>query len=325
MTGSTPLGDRLLPPCLDAGLLTVLDGVSVSPDGLSATVGGRELTAETGRQLRQKLIAAIYETFHVGHVFGEDLPRSFRDPALEERLAGRTPHATTPVRAVPYRPEDAGGPRIAVIDGIKVRLTPSETLVDGQVRLPAHRPGLSPGFFLVDGSSGKPLGKPLLRLYLQLDGVDEAVDLWGTVLERMEAAKVRYRAKVTSSPRLFPRRDGLVVYLGEDAWDAVLSFAYALQPSSKAGRSGLSSPFARELAPGVAIAWEPDDSRPGRRGMSFGQHRAAAIVDALLEPLGAPVGNSGTPSDECLVRHLREAGIDPVSMHRNAESPMLSG
>ncbi len=104
-TPETAAAVSSLPPGLDPCLAAILDGVTLSPDGLRATVGGRELTAETRRELRQELIGAVYEAFHVGHVFEGERPRSFRDPWLEERLAARTPHTTTPVPAVPYRPE----------------------------------------------------------------------------------------------------------------------------------------------------------------------------------------------------------------------------
>ncbi|MET7934801.1 T3SS effector HopA1 family protein [Streptomyces sp. NPDC005322] len=310
---------------LDPGLAAVLDGVTLAPDGLHATVDGRELTAETGRQLRQELIGAVYEAFHVGHVFGEQRPRSFRDPWLEERLAARTPHTTTPVPAVPYRPEGegAGGAdsRIAVIGGLRVRLTGAREFTDGTVRLPAARPGLSPGFFLVDGSRGTTARGAVLRLYLQLDDPDEAIRLWGGTLRHLEDAGVGYRAKVTSSRQLFPRRDGLVVYLGRDAWDIVPGLVEEVRQPAKAGREEPASPFAKSLAPGVAIAWEPRDERPGRRGMSFGQHRAAAVVDALFDTLEGRPGEIGRSPDECLIRRLKEANIDPAAVYRNADSP----
>src|SRR5262249_37668667 len=107
---------------------------------------------------------------------------------------------------------------------------------DGTVRLPAARPGLSPGFFLVDGSRGTTEPGPVLRVYLHLDGPDDAVRLWDTTLRHLEGAAVRYRAKVTSSRRLFPRRDGLVVYLGREARDILPGLVAAVRQPAKVGR-----------------------------------------------------------------------------------------
>ncbi len=162
---------------------------------------------------------------------------------------------------------------------------------------------------------------PVLRLYLHLGSPDEAIRLWGGILRHLEDADVGYRAKVTSSRQLFPRRDGLVVYLGRNAWDLVPSLVRRVAQPAKAAREGLASPFARSLAPGAAIAWEPEDERPGRRQMSFGQHRAAAVVDALFDSVEGRPRENGTSSFECLVHRLKEANIDPAAVYRNANSP----
>jgi phosphopantothenoylcysteine decarboxylase/phosphopantothenate--cysteine ligase len=110
---------------LDPGLVEVIERVAVSPDGLRATIGGRELAAETGRELRQKLISAVYETYHVGHVFDE-LPRAFRDRHFEDRLATCVPHSRTPAPATVQSYDDSGASRISLVDGLRVRITPRE-------------------------------------------------------------------------------------------------------------------------------------------------------------------------------------------------------
>ncbi|MFF3333698.1 T3SS effector HopA1 family protein [Streptomyces sp. NPDC002888] len=319
---------------LDPRLTAILAEVEVSPDGRHATVAGRSLDADTPRKLRQELVTALYETFHVGHAFGagNDEGRPLREPAFERRLAECTPHTETLVAAQPREhgaspaavagaataavagAATAAAARIAVVDGLRVRLGDAVEQVGDTVRLPARRPGLSPGFFLVDGSRGRPSGGPLLRLYQHVDHPDEAVGLWTRTLRTLEDAGVRYRAKVTSAQWLLPRRDGLVVYLGADAWDVVPALTEGVQPAEKAGRPDLSSSFARVLAPGVSLAWEPDDRRPGRRGLSFGQHRAAAVAEALLDGTGGA----------SLPARLREARVDPSAIHRNIDSPNIA-
>ncbi|MGP3982423.1 hypothetical protein [Streptomyces sp. KR80] len=136
-TGGTPLDNRL-----DTQLAAALDGVTLAVDASHATVRDREITADTARQLRQELIGVVYETCHVGHVFGTERPRSFRDPWLEERLIAGTPHTTTSVAAI-LRP-----PAVAVIDGVRVQLATSaeteQASGSGRVRLPAGRPACLP-------------------------------------------------------------------------------------------------------------------------------------------------------------------------------------
>ncbi|MEU6893022.1 T3SS effector HopA1 family protein [Streptomyces sp. NPDC046557] len=293
-------------------LATLLSAVRVHADTRSAHVGERHITADTAGQLRQKLITALYETFHVGHAFTEDRPRTYRDPWLEQQLSEATPHDTTMATA------RLDGDGLVLVDGVRVRV-PEPDVVATRVRMPARRPGLSPGFFLVDGSRGHSARRPLLRVYVHVRTPEEAVRTWGDVLRALERDGVPYRAKVTSSRRLFPRRDGLVVYLGENAWHAASVVADAVTRPATHHLTAPTSSFTRELAPGISIAWEPEDTRPGMRGMSFGQHRAAALADALLEH----ADGNGRALHACLREQLAAANIDQETLYRNVDSPRL--
>ncbi|GAA3379893.1 T3SS effector HopA1 family protein [Streptomyces racemochromogenes] len=293
-------------------LAELLSDVRVHPGIRGARVGDRDITADTAGRLRQKLITALYETFHVGHAFAEERPRTYRDPLFEELLGAATPHDTTMAAA------RLDGDGLVLVDGVRVRV-PEPDVAGPRVRMPARRPGLSPGFFLVDGSRGHSSRRPLLRVYVHLRTPEEAVRTWGEVLRALERDGVPYRAKVTSSRRLFPRRDGLVVYLGEDAWHGASVVADAVPRPDAPRLTAPTSSFAQELAPGIAIAWEPEDTRPGMRGMSFGQHRAAAVADALL----AHAAGSGRTLDDCLREQLTAANIDHEALYRNANSPRL--
>ncbi|MEV6861386.1 T3SS effector HopA1 family protein [Streptosporangium subroseum] len=61
------------------------------------------------------------------------------------------------------------------------------------------------------------------------------------------------------------------------------------------------SVFCRRIGPGVAIAWEPDDARPAMRGLSFGQHRAGVLAQALLDRLAADSDAAHPEVGSCLV------------------------
>ncbi|WP_216588467.1 T3SS effector HopA1 family protein [Streptomyces brasiliscabiei] len=309
----------------DSNLATVIENVTVANDGSCVKVGGRYVTAETTRDLCQKTANAIYEVFHVGRRIAasglseHSFQRSLHDPVLVRRLESSILHTVSPV-VISRIDRSCVDARIVVIDGLRILLEPADEIEDGQVWFPAVRRGLSPGFLLVDGSRGRPASGPLLRVYLQVGDPDDGVRLWGEVIRRLESARVRYRAKVTSAERLYPRRDGLVVYIGEDAWGIIPALIQELQSKEKVCQPNLSSEFARVISPGVALAWEPKDTRPGRRGVSFGQHRAAAIADALFA--ATPAGG-GRPLRECLEREFREANIDFTAIHRNINSPKL--
>lgn len=312
-------------PGLDEALEEVLSALSPTEDGTGVRLGDREVRAERPRRLRQRLGTALYETFHAGHAFGDKPGILHRDMVLEAQLAEAVPHSTTPVAARPVDDRPPGSGPVVSLGGVRVRL-PAGTLPaepgpggDGRVplRLPTARPRLSPGFFLVDGSRGTCGPGPLLRVYVHLAEPSSAVEVWRTVLDLLEEHGVPYRAKITSSRRLLPRRDGLVVYLGPGAWHTVPGLAKAV-PATAVGHSV--SAFARALAPGVAVAWEPDDKRPGRRNSSFGQHRSLAIAEGI----GASLREGDLSRLHAhVLTALNESGINPSTLFRNSSSPDL--
>ncbi|WP_433571965.1 T3SS effector HopA1 family protein [Streptomyces sp. CA-251247] len=332
-------------------LAAALDRVSVRADGLAAAVAGRPLTADSPRDLRGRLSNALYEEFHAGngaHRREADTPprRSLRDAGLEGRLAAGVPHATTPVRGrlieVLRRPD--GDQLVVRLPEITARVPADRLLTPGpcepgqlvDLALEASRPALSPGFFYVMGSRALPSPPgPVRRLFLHATDTDGAVRLWAAALRALERTGARYHAKALSDPDDFPRRDGIVIYLHgrhEEAEAAVVEAVAGL------GAGESTSLFTRQLAPGVAAAWDPQDPRPGHGGMSFGQHRSFALATALVDHAtsdhatsdhattdhattdGGPL-DGGSPDggslEERVARAFTEAGIDPLHPENN--------
>ncbi|WP_405938971.1 T3SS effector HopA1 family protein [Streptomyces sp. NBC_00726] len=289
--------------------------VDMGADGHTARVQGAPVAADTRAALRHALANRLYEVFHAGLERDDGpRPRTLRDPGFEALLADAVPHSETRLR-VPadsiVRNED---PEYLVVpvDGVRtlipVASVDEETMPDGTrtVRYPAGRPALSAGFFLVDGSAGRPDDhEATTRFYLHVVNADAAPALWGGLLEHLEERGLRYRTKVSSSRLFYPRRDAIVVYLRTaDAAGAGLVEATAGRPG--VGRQ--TSVFAQELAPGLATACEPSDNRKGMASMSFGQHRAHAVADGLLDHSGA--GHEGTLG-EAVCHALNRAGVRP--------------
>ncbi|CAL9327094.1 T3SS effector HopA1 family protein [Streptomyces sp. SudanB182_2057] len=298
----------------------------VSEDLMAARVGDRELTAEHPRELQRALSTTLYEELHAGMVEKEPgaVPYHLRDPRFEEQLAAGVPHRTTtrlvPVRAVPAD----GDSRILVErEGVRVWMPLADVQDDGPfaldqkvtVAVTAARPALSPGFFLVDGARPVERGPgALLRVYLHLTDAEGAIGVWSDALHFLEGRHANYRAKVLSARPLYPRRDALVVYLRHGSWDLAHDLAQALRGQPALG-DGVSL-FARPLAPGIAAAWEPADQRPGMRGLSFGQHRAGVLAQALIEQRKTS-GNL----EEIVLRHFAEAGISATDPAENTDLP----
>jgi hypothetical protein len=289
-------------------LRDALATVRADRTALRVRLGDQELSESTITQLKQELATAIYGRWHAGNA--ED-PSEDRDPEFDAQLREHTPHDWT--ERLGTRAPGAG---FVVLDGVRVAVPDSWQLADGPegtVRVPAVRPNLSPGFFLVDGSRGTGLTDgQTLRMYVHLADARTAPVAWRAVVSTLEADDVPYRAKILSRRADYPRRDALVVYLGRAAWGAAPALVAALD--AVPGRAPETSVFVKRLADGVGIAWEPSDSRPGMSGRSFGQHRAFAVAGGLLAEHG-----DGDP----IGRALRAANVDPSDPSRNLDSPVL--
>ncbi|MEU8705045.1 T3SS effector HopA1 family protein [Streptomyces sp. NPDC048565] len=298
--------------------------VEIADDLRTATVAGRDIEADNPRELQRLLALGIYEVLHAGlPVEPTPVPWRTRDARFEQELAGWVPHRTTRASGLVRAEPEADDTRVLLErEGVRVwtpreRISAPGPLVEGArvvLDVPAARPALSPGFFLVDGSRQASGGGAVLRVYVHLVDADRAGEVWGRALEFLEERQAHYRAKVLSVRRLYPRRDGLVVYLRKGSWELAGPLADALSGAPGLG-AGVSA-FARPLADGVAVAWEPSDSRSGMRGLSFGQHRAGVLAQALIEHR-----KDGGSLADVIVDRFTEAGIDPDDPSANITAP----
>lgn len=310
---------------LSPRLLEALDRLTIDRDEQRVIVGEEVISHESPIRLRQELAGALYRHWHAGtgpRTGERDLRR---DNRFEERLREATPHRTSRTAAV-VRSGVLDGPmgRHVLFDVGRVRLQVPEHEgprplpaigTRATLDLPAIRPALSPGFYLVNGSvGGSAPGGHVLRIYLHIDESAMAPAVWRAVLDHLEGQHVPYRAKVLAKAGDYPRRDAIVLYLSQDAWHVVDGVAQAVR--GLPGRNPERSVLTAEVADGVAWAWEPRDSRLGWDRMSFGQHRTAVIAAAVVASMMEGIDLPSAVSDA-----LIEAGADPTEPHRNADSP----
>ncbi|MEV6583654.1 T3SS effector HopA1 family protein [Streptomyces sp. NPDC051582] len=300
--------------------------LQVDPDALTARVLDTTVTASTLPELRHALADKIYSVLHAGMTLrDEPALRTLRDRQYERLLSDAVPHRDTMVEAsvTEGATNAADARRIATIDGVRTfvdALAPTDAHVTVRadrdralLRYPSRRPALSPGFFLVDGSRGRPRTTRLRRYYLHIEDAAAAPRAWGQLLALLEDGAARYRAKISSNPLYYPRRDAIVVYLDDD--DAA-PFDAAGVAAVLTGLGRTTSVFTRELAPGVSTAEEPSDSRPGMARKSFGQHRAHAVAEGLVDHALHPAG----PTAEAAVcSALAQANIVPHAPWMNGD------
>lgn len=298
-------------PRLPHRLAEALTHVRVDAETWTAVVGTRELEGGRPRELRPRLIGALYEVLHAGRAEEKDLGKVGREPEVEEVLAAAVPHELAP-RLAPVLAVDDDGSALVELSGVRTRL-PAELVPDGVVagevatlRLPAARPALSHGFYLLDGPHGGPDHRGgLRRVYLHAADPEAAARVWRPVLEQLNAAGTPYRSKALSHREGYPRRDAVVVYLPAGAAGLAEELAEVVE-----GLPGLEpevSALAHRLAPGVAVADDPHDPRPQYRELSFGEHRCAVLANALLRHAERPAESLA----ELFAAECRDAGVDP--------------
>ncbi|WP_330175749.1 T3SS effector HopA1 family protein [Streptomyces sp. NBC_01498] len=315
-------------PLLSPGLRGALETVRIASDGLTAWVGEDEVTAESPSAMRFTLARTLYEVLHTGRgIRDRKAPKTLRAPEYEARLAAATPHATTVAPAILTDGRTAAGRRVVEIDGLRLNLPDSVSLEETgrtvgeparpvvRMTMPAARPLLSPGFFLVDSGKGRTGGGDLLRVYLRVNDAEQGPVLWNSVLSTLESRSAIYRAKIISNPGSLPRNDGMVVYLSSESWGVV----DALTESAVATGlpDGPSPAYAHVVAPGVTAAWEPKDDRAGMRGLSFGEHRSHVVARAFV---AAAEQGRERPTAAELSAACAAANVDPADPARNLDS-----
>ncbi|WP_446664894.1 T3SS effector HopA1 family protein [Flexivirga sp. B27] len=311
-------------------LTTALDDLDHDHDAGTVVVDGETFDSGDEVRFRQALGVALYRAWHSGAAAPSESVDPRRDLAFEELLREATPHRSSRTPAVIRSNVVDGpvGPHVLYDVGrVRVQLPLKDApqpLPDVGTRtileLPAIRPALSPGFFLVNGSAGGSAGgagDPTLRVYIHMAESSMAPAVWGRVLQELEQTGVPYRAKVLAKAASYPRRDAIVLYLPQPAWHCVSDVVAALQ--GLPGRAQDVSLLTTRLDDGVGAAWEPADSRVGWGRMSFGQHRTAAIASGIADHLLRDADLC-----EAVRSALIEARVRPDDPACNVDSPSVA-
>jgi hypothetical protein len=245
--------------------------------------------------------------------------RSLRDTRFDAGLAAATGSRKTTLVGEHLAHE---GDSLRVrLNGLRVDLPESAVVSQAgdaiTLAVEADRPGLSPGFFLTGSCTPATPTGPTLRLYAHLDDPDAAAPVWGALVAFLDSLDIGWQAKILSARHLYPRNDAVVVYLRRDGWRHARAIAEMLESGGLLAE-GI-SPFTKRITDSVSCAFEPNDIRPVRKGMSFGQHRADVLAEAMVT-FATDEGQGRTLNDVVYTSFV-DAGIDPYEPARNLSSP----
>ena len=306
---------------LDPEMKWLLAQTTIAADGCSARFLGTDLSVENPAQLTSMLAAQLYERCHAGitHWVPGSVPALSEDAFFEGRLASVVPHFT---RTTEFNVlEDLPAQKGLVVDysGIRTFFSTSQVLQRRRNRVRVNvacvAARLSPGFMFYTSRYGAGTSSRPLRIYRWISNGDEGVEVWKLFLSWVDEQRIPLRAKILSRENTYPRNDALVVYLPAEAWHRVPDLAALLASDHPSPGRSL---FTHQLAPGVSMAWEPQDLAQRRTQLSFGEHRSQAIAKGMIA-----ARDDRRQMSHSIWNELSAANIDPAAVHRNQDSPPI--
>lgn len=311
-------------PRLDAGVETLIRRTTVTyrDDEWVVDCDGHEVRAVSQRGLEHALASHLYTRHHAGSTpqHADDfVPALQNDHVFEERLVAASASLSRVERLTAIDTVDgADDGAIVLLQGVRVFVPGTLRPGRGRVRIDAELPSLAPrlsiGFLFYTPRIGGGGGGRPLRVYRHLRDADEALAVWARFTQWAEASGAPLRAKVISQTWSFPRNDALVVYLPAESWRLLDELADVLQADEETPVSL----FARPIAPGVSVAWEPADLVAGPGRTSFGEHRAAAVAQGIV------ASAEGSSAVARVRGALLAANVDPRAVFQNLDSPPLA-
>ncbi len=225
--------------------------------------------------------------------------------------------------------EDDG--TLAVIkDGLTLHLEPQRHLPPEQqsaavgdvvaIRLPRNR--VQSGFYMAvsnanpqkpDNSDGN---AQTVRIYFNLSP-DGAVAVMGAITQQLNEIAIPFKFKALYNPSDYDRYDSAVLYFDKGDYEPVRRVLQVVYPENQAHFRPEVPLFTKFLAPGLALAEEPNHRFASKE--SFGTHRCHIVAHALLE---AQEKGDDSPEKrmESILQNFSRLGIDVEHPYLNANS-----
>jgi HopA1 effector protein family len=175
------------------------------------------------------------------------------------------------------------------------------------------------GFYVSVGNARANLhqdGAGLVRIYFNLTP-DGAVAVMGSLTQQLNDSNIPFDFKVLYNPQDYQRHDSGVLYFDKSSYQLVHQVLQQIYQENQQHFKSEVPLFTLQLAPGLALAEEPNQKFAERE--SFGMNRCQIIANGLLE-----AWNQGKNSPEEKMQAIFEqfsiSGIDSKHTYLNAES-----
>lgn len=188
------------------------------------------------------------------------------------------------------------------------------------IRLPPNR--VQSGFYMAV-SNANPQNRDrsdgdaqTVRIYFNLSP-DGAVAVMGAITQQLNEIAIPFKFKALYNPSDYDRYDSAVLYFDKGEYEAVRQVLQVIYPENKAYFRPEVPLFTKFLAPGLALAEEPDCRFATKE--SFGTHRCHIVANGLLE---AQEKGDDSPEQriESILQNFARLGIDVKHAYLNANS-----
>jgi HopA1 effector protein family len=172
------------------------------------------------------------------------------------------------------------------------------------------------GFYMAVSNSGLSPQTHIVRVYFNLSS-DGAIAVMESITQQMNKAEIAFTFKVLYNPSEYVRYDSGVLYFEQSRYAAVKQILHKLYVEQRSHFRPEVPLFTKELAPGLALAEEPDSKFSSVE--SFGINRCQIVVNGLLE---ARQKGDESPKNrmDCIQRHFSLLGIAWQQAYLNASS-----
>jgi hypothetical protein len=185
------------------------------------------------------------------------------------------------------------------------------------IKLPKN--AVQNGFYVSVGNTRANLHKDasvLVRIYFNLTP-DGAVAVMGSLTQQLNEQHIPFDFKVLYNPKDYQRHDSGVLYFDKSNYELVHQVLQQVYQENQSHFKAEVPLFTLQLAPGLALAEEPNQKFAERE--SFGMNRCQIIANGLLEAWNQ---GKNLPDDkiQAIFEQFSLAGIDSNHTYLNADS-----
>lgn len=188
------------------------------------------------------------------------------------------------------------------------------------IRLPKNR--VQNGFYMAVGNAGfknrdrSDTPEQTVRIYFNLSP-EGAVAVMSSLTRELNAIPIPFTFKVLYNPPDYERHDSGVLYFDRRYYDAVCSVLQTVYAQERSHFKAEVPLFTKLLAPGLALAEEPD--RPFSDRESFGTNRCQIVANGLVDAWQKK-DNSPEGKMKAICQQFSLVGIELSRPYLNANS-----